>query len=100
MSDTMRAEFEAWAIKEGYPIGRMQDGETYNDPRVHCEWWSWQAAQSQPAPMKLPKLPEPDTTHYAQWAGDRIKYHSVDQIIEFANARVTAALAAAQKGKS
>lgn len=38
-------------------------------------------------------LPAPDTTHYAQWAGDTIKHHSDDQIYEFANARVKAALA-------
>lgn len=38
-------------------------------------------------------LPAPDTTHYAQWAGDTIKYHSDDQIYEFASARVKAALA-------
>lgn len=38
-------------------------------------------------------LPTPDTTHYAQWAGDTIKYHSDDQIYEFASARVKAALA-------
>jgi len=41
----------------------------------------------------MPRLPEPDTTHYMQWGVDRVKYHSVDQIIEFANARVAAALA-------
>ena len=61
---------------------------------------SFLQGRAQPAaPVELPKLPEPDTTHYAQWAGDRIKYHSVDQIIEFANAKVAAAIAA-QKGKS
>jgi hypothetical protein len=38
-------------------------------------------------------LPAPDTTHYAQWAGDTIKYHSDGQIYEFASARVKAALA-------
>lgn len=42
-------------------------------------------------------LPDPDTTHYAQWAGDRIKYHSPDQIVEYANARVKAALEVERK---
>lgn len=50
MSDTMRDAFEAWVRKEGYATNRELDGETYDDPRVHCGWWAWQAAQSQPAP--------------------------------------------------
>jgi hypothetical protein len=39
-------------------------------------------------------LPEPDTTHYAQWAGQPVKYHSRDQIIEYGNARAAQAVRA------
>lgn len=41
--------------------------------------------------LKAVPMPLPDTTQYAQWQGQPIKYHSLDQIIEFANARVAAA---------
>lgn len=44
--------------------------------------------------LKAVPMPLPDTTQYAQWQGQPIKYHSLDQIIEFANARVAAALRA------
>lgn len=42
--------------------------------------------------VKAVPLPPPDTTQYAQWKDQPIKYHSVDQIIEFSTARVTHAL--------
>jgi hypothetical protein len=38
-----------------------------------------------------PVLGDPDTTQYAQWAGEAFKFHSRDQIVEYANARVLAA---------
>lgn len=48
----------------------------------------WEASQV--------RLPEPDETVYAQWQGEAVKRHSADKIIEFANARVAAALAVPQ----
>jgi hypothetical protein len=60
-----------------------------------------QTAQSQAQPVhQWPPLPEPDTTHYAPFAGASVRYHSVDQIIEFANARVAAAIAQQQAPQS
>jgi hypothetical protein len=47
-----------------------------------------------PSSPVLPPLPEPDTTWAGNFPGDRVKFHSTDQIYEFANARVRAAIAA------
>lgn len=41
----------------------------------------------------MTKLPDhPDTTHYASYAGESIKLHSRDQIIEYGNARAIEAV--------
>ena len=66
--------------------------------KYKCEEIRSERAAIQPQ-GKRPPLPEPDTTYYAPFGGARLKYHSTDQIYEFANARVRAtpaALAAAQ----
>jgi len=46
---------------------------------------------------KAPALPAPNMTHYFDVAHDKVKYHSVDQIFEFANARVQHAREELQK---
>jgi len=40
--DQMRAEFETWAISEGFDIAKWGDGEYCSD--LHRYWLGWQAA--------------------------------------------------------
>lgn len=92
LEGTMTAEPGDWIIKgikgEFYPCKPDIFAVTYeaaDAPQAVCN-------------MGTVPLPAPDTTFYAAFEGDKVKYHSVDQLCEYANARVAAALAAQQSG--
>lgn len=53
---------------------------------LSCEFWKH--VEGLADKTKYPKMPEPDTTHFSGGARERFKYHSLDQVVEYANARV------------
>lgn len=47
--DARRAEFEVWALDQGFPLQLTQTEKSYLDPRTASAWDGWQAAPVAPA---------------------------------------------------
>lgn len=90
--DVSRGDEDATNRIFGEVVG-VQDSNT--GPVILAVESSRNFATPAAAAPKAVELPEPDTMHYAPYQGALVKYHSPDQIIEFANARARAAVALA-----